>query len=201
MYYENKQSFYIKQYGPKVFIMVFSVFIIGLGVYIYLSNTNQNTSTSKDVVVATENQKEENSSINTSSLPDSLETLRPLQKTAVAKLESVTSNGTVIVNIENSNIEVSLIGVDFRSSSSDISVKMTEDLKDKEIKLAFDKEKTDKNEIDAYIYIDDTLYNAQIIEKGYGTFKKENKNTKLQDDLTQAQAYAKQNQLGIWSTE
>lgn len=206
MYYTSKKSFYIKQYGPKVLLIFSSILIVVLGVYIYYNSTHVNTSTEKKVVVAeqkaTTEKVEEVVTTDTSGvLPKTLGTLRPLQKTAAAKVDSVTSDGKVVVNIENTKITVTLIGVDFKSSSSDVNTKMSDELKGKEIKLAFDKEKTNKDIIEAYLYIDDKLYNSSLIEKGYATYKKEKENTKLEDELLSAQAYAKQNQLGIWSNE
>lgn len=209
MYYDNKRSFYIKQYGPKVFLAVFSVCVIGLGAYIYLSSMNPNAKVNEPnadtkVVAAGSTATEEVSdiSVDTSGeLPKTLGTLRPLQKTAAAKIDSVNSDGSVVVNIENTKITVYLIGVDFKSSSSDVSEKMNEELKDKEIKLSFDKEKTVKNQIFAYLYVGDTFYNASIIEKGYATVKREKDNVKLESELISAQAYAKQTQVGIWSNQ
>lgn len=209
MYYDNKRSFYIKQYGPKVFLAIFSVCVIGLGAYIYLSSINPNAKVNEPnsdtkVVAAGTTATEEVSdiSVDTSGeLPKTLGTLRPLQKTAAAKIDSVNSDGSVLVNIENTKITVYLIGVDFKSSSSDVTEKMNEELKDKEIKLSFDKEKTVKNQIFAYLYVGDTLYNSNIIEKGYATVKREKDNLKLESELISAQAYAKQTQVGIWSNQ
>ncbi len=215
MYYDNKRSFYIKQYGPKVFLAIFSVCVIGLGAYIYLSSINPNTKTNEASVdekvvevgatateeVAKVEEVNTTSSDASGKLPKTLGTLRPLQKTAAAKIDSVNSDGSIVVNIENTKITVYLIGVDFKSSSSDISTKMNEELKDKEIKLSFDKEKTVKDQIVAYLYVGDTFYNASIIEKGYATVKKDKDNVKLENELVAAQAYAKQTQVGIWSNQ
>ena len=43
MYYNNKSTFYVKQYGPTVLIIVISVLLIFVGVYAYLSSTKLNT--------------------------------------------------------------------------------------------------------------------------------------------------------------
>ena len=38
MYYDNKSTFYIKQYGPAVFTIVVSLVLVLGGLYIYLSS-------------------------------------------------------------------------------------------------------------------------------------------------------------------
>ncbi len=40
MYYDNKSSFYIRQYGPTVLIVVISFLLIGSGLYIYISSNH-----------------------------------------------------------------------------------------------------------------------------------------------------------------
>ena len=41
MYYDSKSSFYVKQYGPKVFIIVFSLLLVSAGLYIYMRNNEK----------------------------------------------------------------------------------------------------------------------------------------------------------------
>ncbi|MEG0872831.1 MAG: thermonuclease family protein [Clostridia bacterium] len=221
MYYDNKRSFYIKQYGPKVLVIGLSIFLVGIGTYIYIVSSTPKTPSKDQIVVASDNLKDENQkettapkdrkiketptykddgSAPTSNIPKTLESLRPLQKTPIGTVESVTSTGVLVVSIEAEKINVNLLGADFKSSPSDVADIISKDLKGKEIKLAFDKEKKDKNGINAYVYIDDTLYNVVIIEKGYATLKKDKNNTKLIKELTQAQAYAKQTEAGLWAS-
>lgn len=43
MYYDNKSTFYVKQYGPTVLIIVISVILIFAGIFAYVSSTKNNT--------------------------------------------------------------------------------------------------------------------------------------------------------------
>lgn len=70
MYYDNKSTFYIKQYGPAVFTIVVSLVLVLGGLYIYLSsnrnNRPQDTLVAKDVteqqqVILNENSETTNS--------------------------------------------------------------------------------------------------------------------------------------------
>ena len=70
MYYDNKSTFYIKQYGPAVFTIVVSLVLVLGGLYIYLSsnrnNRPQDTLVAKDVteqqqIVLNENSETTNS--------------------------------------------------------------------------------------------------------------------------------------------
>lgn len=70
MYYDNKSTFYIKQYGPAVFTIVISLVLVLGGLYIYLSsnrnNRPQDTLVAKDVteqqqIVLNENSETTNS--------------------------------------------------------------------------------------------------------------------------------------------
>lgn len=50
----------------------------------------------------------------------------------------------------------------------------------------------------AYVFNGKTLYNAELLKTGLVTLKTERKNIKLNSELASAQAYARQNSLGIW---
>ena len=59
MYYDNKSTFYIKQYGPAVFTIVISLVLVLGGLYIYLSSNKNNRP--QDTLVAKNNvQTEQN---------------------------------------------------------------------------------------------------------------------------------------------
>lgn len=52
MYYDSKSDFYIRQYGPKVAILVLSVALVISGLYIYCSTRVGTSTTDNSVVVA-----------------------------------------------------------------------------------------------------------------------------------------------------
>lgn len=229
MYYDNKSTFYIKQYGPKVLVAMISILLVVGGVYIYLASTsnnqmpqnnivaednnNTNEDTTKDVVEVASKDNTSNTEVveETSSLKneDNLEIsttiskkladLKPLVKSDVATVKKVTDNNTVIVNIDNKNLEINLIGVDFSKSTSELNSILKSDLEGKEVKIAFDKTKVKDMKLYGYIYVGETLYNASIIEKGQAIVKVESTNTSLLDTLISAQTKAKLNKTGIWA--
>ena len=230
MYYDNKSTFYIKQYGPAVLILVIAVVLIGSGIYIYVSNSGTKTPNHEVIVasdkleneekldenqVETEKQeekkdeavqepKQEEQEVKEeilTALPDEYSNLKSLEKTNELKVEKVLDNKKVRVIIPNTNkkFDVTLIGINFNNTIPEIITKMQEDLKDKNVKLAFDTVKVDNSQIFAYIYINNELYNGKILEEGYATFQEEPKNKSLNTDLKQSQTFAKQQCVGVWA--
>lgn len=233
MYYDNKSTFYIKQYGPKVLVGMLSVILVVGGIYIYMASTktsapeNNVADENKEVVEIAKNENTEVASVETvtkevaeekkeevietnslqnedkieisTTISKTLANLNPLEKSNVAVVKSVTDNGTVIVNIDNRNLEINLIGVDFSRSPSNVNETLKKDLEGKEVRLAFDKVKVKDMKLYAYIYVGETLYNASIIEKGQAIVKIESTNTSLLDTLVSAQAKAKTAKAGIWA--
>ena len=220
MYYDNKSTFYVKQYGPAVLILIISFVLIGSGIYIYLSKSNNSATPDKEVIVASDSLEDETKTNNEvveekkeevkqevvqeeilTELPEEYSNLKVLEKSSELKVEKVLDSNKVRVNIPNTNkkFDITLIGINFNNSVTDVTKKMQEDLKDKTIKLAFDEVKVDNSQIFAYIYIDGNLYNAKILEKGYATFQEEPKNKSLATELKQSQTYAKQLRNGIWA--
>lgn len=217
MYYDNKSTFYIKQYGPAVLILVIAVVLIGSGIYIYVSNSGTKTP-SHEVIVASdkleneekldenqvETEKQEEQEVKEeilTTIPDEYSNLKSLEKTNELKVEKVLDNKKVRVIIPNTNkkFDVTLIGINFNNTIPEIITKMQEDLKDKNVKLAFDTVKVDNSQIFAYIYINNELYNGKILEEGYATFQEEPKNKSLNTDLKQSQTFAKQQCFGVWA--
>lgn len=226
MYYDNKSTFYIKQYGPAVLILVIAVVLIGSGIYIYVSNSGTKTTPNSEVIVASdkleneeklnevnvENEKSEEKKDEAvqepspkeeilTTLPNEYSNLNVLEKSSELKVEKVLDDKKVRVIIPNTNkkLDIALIGINFNNSISEIVTKMQEDLKDKSVKLAFDNVKVDNSQIFAYIYINNELYNAKILEEGYATFQEEPKNKSLNTELKQSQTFAKQQCVGIWA--
>ncbi len=226
MYYDNKSSFYIRQYGPKIFLIVFSIVLIISGLYIYLSSNNVITNNNHQNQVAENNNniieeqkdnnadkeeeiteedslkeepKEDNIETISTSLSESLNSLNALEKSKVGTVKSVTSDGKVVVKIENALYQISLVGIDYSKSPSNISEIISNDLKDKSINISFDKLKVKDSEIYAYIYIGDELYNKKLLSEGLAILKVERTNTSLLDELLNSQLYARSNSKGIWS--
>ena len=225
MYYDNKSTFYVKQYGPAVLILILSFVLIGSGIYIYISNSSTSKTPDKEIIVASdkledETKFEENSVVQENTvteekveapvkeqeeilteLPQEYSNLKELEKSSELIFDKVLDSNQIRVTIPNTlkKFDVTLIGVNFNNCISDVITKMQEDLKDKKVKLAFDSVKVDNSKIYAYIYINDELYNAKLLENGYATFQEEPKNKSLSTELKQSQTFAKQLSAGIWA--
>ena len=221
MYYDNKSTFYVKQYGPAVLVLFLAILLIGSGIYIYISKSSTSTTPDKEVVVASdkledENKMEENTEKKETetpkqeapvqeeiltTIPKEYSNLKVLEKTSDLMVDKVLDNNKVRITIPNTNkkFDVTLIGVNFNNAITDVNTKMQSELNGKTVKLAFDEVKVDNSQIYAYIYINDELYNAKILENGYATFQEEPKNKSLSTDLKQSQTYAKQITAGIWA--
>lgn len=221
MYYDNKSTFYIKQYGPRVLVIMISILLVASGIYIYLASTlnikpqvnvaeeptevQEVAANESEQIVETNSLQNETEADTESELEISttiskkLADLKPLDKSDIGTVKSVTDNNTVIVNIDNKNLEINLIGVDFSRSNADVVNTLRSDLEGKEVKLAFDKMKVKDMKLYGYIYIGETLYNASILEKGQAIVKIESTNTSLIDTLISAQTKAKLNKTGIWA--
>lgn len=197
MYYDGKTDFYVKQYGPAVFAIVFSIILIGSGVFLYI-RSSQNKLPTDDVILAQNNLENTNSSTSTIELPENLKSLSKLEKSQNLSVQSITTEGRIVIKAsEERNLSITLIGVDVSSNNELLKI-LSDDLMDKEIKIAFDTKITDNSNIFAYVYINDILYNASLLEKGLAKMKAEKENISLLKELTQAQAYAKQTTAGIW---
>jgi hypothetical protein len=234
MYYDNKSSFYVKQYGPKIALIVFSIVLICSGLYIYYSSV-KNTSTNnpsqeniasnevkddatlakeliakqsaeadtktKETVTETNSLKEVKDTqedVISTTLSNGLKSLKTLEKSEAGIVKSVTQDGKVIVKIEDVSYQITLVGIDYSKSASDIIERMNKDLSGKEVNIAFDKLKVKDSNIYAYIYINDELYNKTLLKNGLAILKVERTNTSLLDELLEAQLYARSNSLGIW---
>ena len=183
MYYDNKSTFYVKQYGPAVLILILSFVLIGSGIYIYISNSSTSKTPDKEIIVASdkledETKFEENSVVQENTvteekveapvkeqeeilteLPQEYSNLKELEKSSELIFDKVLDSNQIRVTIPNTlkKFDVTLIGVNFNNCISDVITKMQEDLKDKKVKLAFDSVKVDNSKIYAYIYINDEL--------------------------------------------
>lgn len=194
MYYNSKSEFYFRQYVLPITAIVISVCLILVGVYVYWASNSENAL--KQNLVATKNETiNENAEEKTA---DGLYDLPALEISNTGKITNILNNGNVIFNYNNNEYELTLIGIDTQNAKDLINV-LENDLLNKDVKVAFDINKSNGENVFAYIYLDDKLYNENIIERGITSFKKEDINTTYNSNLIQAQAYAKQLNNGIWA--
>ena len=215
MYYDNKSSFYVKQYGSTIIIAVLSILLIISGTFIfYLLNINPNTNleqTNKD----TDMQIEEN--IDKKEEPKEEVENKPLQQdivkttayfdnlesskfSEVATVTGIKSSNQITIETAESIINAQLIGIDL--SYVDVN-KYIENLRtnllNKEVKIVFDKERKTNDIYNVYIYVNDDLYNAEVLKSGMATLKSERINIALTKTLGQAQKEARDNKAGVWN--
>ena len=91
MYYDNKSTFYIKQYGPAVFTIVISLVLVLGGLYIYLSS-NRNNKPQETLVaknVTEEQQITLNENTETTNSLQEVETKKESENEIVDKKENV----------------------------------------------------------------------------------------------------------------
>lgn len=176
MYYDNKSTFYIKQYGPAVFTIVISLVLVIGGLYIYLSSNRNNQP--QDTLVAKNNVQTEETVSN--------EDITPEDQTETNSLEKVPEEDITNENIEQSNTTVENMeenqSVDI--SNLKISNVLTTELKSLN-KLEKSKEITvlgidDNNDI--ILNISDNNYKASLIGIDYKKSNSELKD-KLNNDL------------------
>lgn len=229
MYYANKSTFYLKQYGPAVLILVISVVLIGSGIYIYLkSNNSIKPSTNKDVIAnVNDTSKNEVSKVTEDAKPEKkvpevkpepkveevknevpvkkvnileeLNSLGVLQKSNKYIVKEIKDNGSIVISNGSTNTEINMVGVEIKNKKQDAINKIKSDLLNKEITLAFDNQRTEKNKMYVYLYIEnENLYNENILKSGLATLRTERENISLLDTLLKAQLQAKDSKVGVW---
>lgn len=204
MYYDNKSSFYIRQYGPKVLCIVFVIVIAGTGLYIYMSNRSKTPTVdvTKQTIAnqgSTTSQEEQKVDENVASLelPNKLESLKPLEKRTV-KVSSIENNGELIIIDGETRFTANLIGLDFNTVEPDTIYQMGQDIANRQVQIAFDNTKCTGDKANVYVYLNDELYNAKLLEQGKIKLRSNDINKLLLKDLTESQAYAKQTRAGVW---
>ena len=118
----------------------------------------------------------------------------------------ITYNGTTT--------KVRLIGVDTPESVSpnqsknnkygvEASNYTKERLEGQTVHLEFDVQQTDKyGRLLAYVYLEDgTMYNKELLEKGYAQIATYPPNVKYVDEFTQIQKQAEENKVGFWAED
>ncbi len=180
MYYENKRSFYIKQYGPTALVIVAALALIVTGVVIGFNSMNEGN------VVA----EKPNEIIDSNSYTYT-------EQAITGKVTSV-KGLTVTVNSNNNTYEINLIGIMQNDKNTELSKTIANDLKGKTVTVDYDNVKTEDDKVYGYIYVDDTLYNETLLAKGLAELRPERQNVDKLDILVAAQIKARHEGLGIW---
>lgn len=181
MYYENKRSFYIKQYGPAAAIILVAITLIVVAVIFGIQKENK-----------TQVAKEPNTNI-ISSDPYKLS-----DEAFEAKVISV--NGTVVtVETDKRSYDINLIGIMENKKYSDLEAEIKSDLVGQTVMVDFDTAKTVNGKTCGYIYINNVFYNAKLLENGLAELAPERVNVNKLDVLLAAQLNAKHDAKGIWS--
>lgn len=201
MYYDNKSTFYVKQYGPVVLVLMFSLLLIGSGIFIFVkSYTTEPVSSKVTVATQSNSQNSQEQTAQVGTVPDDLNKLQPLQKSDLGYITDISNDGMFTAKIGNDKFSFYLIGIDFSKSQTDALKDITNDLNKKKIRIAFDYKKVEDSKIYAYIYLEDnTLYNEIILDKGLATLRTERDNVSELDTLLNAEKTARANFYGLWN--
>lgn len=187
MYYENKRSFYIKQYGPVALVVVIALALIVTGTVIGLksmNNSNQVAEAPKeDAPVASNDVVVEQNSFS---------------QDAITGTVTKVSGTTVTVKENNSTYDVNLIGIATSDKNTTLPETIAKDLKGRTITVDFDNVKTEDGKIYGYVYLDGALYNAKLLANGEAELRTERQNINKLNVLVAAQIQARHNGLGIW---
>lgn len=127
---------------------------------------------------------------------------------------SVVDGDTLKINYNGITTKVRLIGVDTPESVSPNKKKNNsygkkasnytkERLEGKTVYLEFDVQQTDKyGRLLAYVYLEDgTMYNKELLEKGYAQIATYPPNVKYVDEFTQIQKQTEENKVGFWAED
>lgn len=127
---------------------------------------------------------------------------------------SVVDGDTFKINYNGTTTKVRLIGVDAPESVSSNKSKNNkygieasnytkERLEGQTVYLEFDVKQTDKyGRLLAYVYLEDgTMYNKELLEKGYAQIATYPPNVKYVDEFTQIQKQAEENRVGFWAED
>ncbi len=195
MYYENKRSFYIRQYGPPVIAVLVSIVLIAGGLFI-ASKSLENDLNKEQIA----NLANDNTSVDISnSMPEELVKLKAFTKSKEYKVHAVSNDGGIVIETsKNEYFKINLIGIDNSNENISLKEKIENDLLNKKIVIEFDNSKLDKNKAYAYVYLKDELYNTELLRNGYATLRVERKNVDKLDILLEAENEAKKASVGIW---
>ncbi|MBR5227304.1 MAG: thermonuclease family protein [Clostridia bacterium] len=178
MYYENKRTFYLKQYGPVALILVVALILIGSGIYIAL--------------------KPEGNGLSANNNPIDVNSYKLSEEAYTAKVIEV-NDLCIKVEADSTVNEVYLIGIKANKNRTILSNQIAKDLIGKTVTVDFDNVKVENGKVYSYIYVDQSLYNETLLAKGYAELRTERQNINKLDILLAAQLDAKHEGLGIWS--
>ena len=184
MYYENKRSFYIKQYGPVALVIVAALALIVTGVVIGLRSMNNSN------VVAENPDKPSEEVVDSNAYAYTAE--------AITGTVTKTNGLTVTVNSNNNTYDINLIGIMQNDKNTELPKTIANDLKGKTVTVDYDNVKTENGKVYGYIYVNGTLYNETLLAKGLAELRPERQNIDKLDLLVAAQIKARHNGLGIW---
>lgn len=170
MYYENKRTFYIKQYGPAVAMIMLSVVVIVVGLVIGLGGSTP---------------KENNAYV--------------YSKQAITGTVKSVKGLTITLVSEGEEYFINMIGIEENKNNKDLSKTISNDLIGKTIIVDFDTVKSEKGKTYGYIYLDNTFYNEKLLENGLAELRAERNNINKLDVLLEAQIKARHEGKGIWS--
>ena len=177
MYYENKRTFYIKQYGPAVAVIIISIALIVTGLVIGFTPENNHVA----VVTPIEN--------------DAYEYTKQAIKGTVKEVNGITV--TLVSNGEEH--EINLIGIESTKDTEALTNRMSLDLTGKTVVVDFDTVKSEKGKTYGYLYIENDFYNETLLESGLANLRAERNNINKLDVLVKAQISARNQGLGIWN--
>lgn len=203
MYYDNKMSFYFKQYGTQIIVGIISLVIIVSGLFIYFKINNKTQQTSTVVSGSTETNNETNTEVNVTEddtiLSDELKALKTGEK-ATVKIATVDSDGVFVLISGDKRINAKMIGADFSEELPDTIYSIDQDLSGSYVDIAFDETKVSNGYAMVYIYSDETtLYNAKLLKEGRIILDSSiSKKAVEYNNLAESQAYAKQTLAGVW---
>jgi micrococcal nuclease len=136
------------------------------------------------------------------SVPDGLESVRVVR---------VVDGDTIVVSRDGSEERVRFIGVDTPESVhpdasknvpyGKVASAYTKDrLEGKTVGLEFDVEERDRyGRLLAYVYIDEEMFNEELVRKGHAMIATYPPNVKYVERFTQAQEKAREEGLGLWA--
>ncbi|MBR6614168.1 MAG: thermonuclease family protein [Clostridia bacterium] len=176
MYYENKRTFYIKQYGPAVAVIIISIALIVTGLVIGFTPENK-------VASVTPVEK------------DAYTYTKQAIKGTVKEVNGITV--TLVSNGEEH--EINLIGIESTKNTEVLTKRMATDLTGKNVVVDFDTVKSEKGKTYGYLYIDNDFYNETLLENGLANLRAERNNINKLDVLAKAQISARNQGLGIWN--
>lgn len=178
MYYENKRSFYIKQYGPAALIILVSVVCIVAGIVLGFKDKTELVAKTGEVV----------------------ETNSYIISDKAIKGEVINVNDlTITIKTNTNTYDINLIGITQNKKNKKLSDNMKNDLAGKTVTIDYDNSSIENGKNYAYIYVDGILYNEKLLKEGKAELRAERQNTSKLDVLLEAQLEARHNEIGIWA--